>query len=241
MKQSTLEDKLIILADRENKNFSNKLKINEEYEILGIKVPLLKQLAKEISNEEGLNHVKDFLNYKNAFYYEELIITYFVFSNLFNKMDRDNAFSTLDRLLYYNNSWATNDLISLSIKPKKNIFAPYFDYIVGKIKSKNPWDIRFAIISLMSNYLDDEHIDMTLLLFSKVENSSYYVEMAIGWAFATALAKQRDKTYPYIFNKKIKNSVNKIAIQKAIESRRISESDKIALKKLRGELKKNKA
>ena len=98
-------------------------------------------------------------------------------------------------------------------------------------------DLKYYFLIKFNTNLGDNYIDRSLKTFASIKDESYYVQMAVGWAFATALAKQNEKTKPYIFNKKINRNVNKIAIQKAIESRRISDCDKIKLKILRKELK----
>jgi 3-methyladenine DNA glycosylase AlkD len=237
MKQKLLKAELLNFSNKNNSKFANKLKINDEYEILGLKTKIIKDIAKNIYVNEKENHVKDFLSYKEPLFYEEVSTTYFYFSLLAKDLDFDTFIKMLNDLLKYNNSWATNDTLALAIKPNKKIIDLYFNYLKEKITSSNPWDIRFATVSLMKSYLEDNYIDQTLEILSKVNNQEYYVEMALGWAFATALAKQRDKTYPYLFEKKITPRVNKKAIQKSIESLRISESDKIKLKQLREEVK----
>lgn len=236
MKQDLLQKRLLKLKNSNNIQFSNKLKINEEYSILGLKTEQIKEIAKEIAIEEGLTHIDEFLNYKKAFYYEEVIITYFVFSYVEKNMERSIFHSYLNKLLKFNNSWATNDTIALSIKIRKKDLLLHFNYLKEKLKSNNPWDVRFSIVSLMKSYLNDDYIEETLYILSTVIKTDYYVEMALGWAYATALAKQREKTYPYFFEKKIRNTVNKKAIQKSIESKRISDSDKFKLKLLREEI-----
>ncbi|MGD1821287.1 MAG: DNA alkylation repair protein [Pleomorphochaeta sp.] len=236
MKKRELDKILLLESNKKQIEFSNKLKLNDKYKILGIKTNEIKNISKQLSLNEGISHIDDFLNYTEPLIYEEVLISYFTFSFLSKKIDQATFYSYLDKLLKYNNSWSTNDTIALAIKPRKKDLSSYFEYLSNLLKSENLWDIRFAVVSLMKSYLIDEYIEKTLMLFLSVKSEEYYVEMALGWAFATALAKQRDITYPYIFGKKINNRVNKIAIQKSIESRRISESDKIELKKLRNEI-----
>lgn len=238
MKQKQLKELLIAKSNKKHEDFSTKLKINDKYKILGIKLGELKTLAKEISKKEGLSHIDDFLNYKESLFYEEVLISYFTLSYLVKKLDVLVVYKYIDKLLEYNNSWATNDAIALAIVPKKIDLPSYFEYLVSKLDSHYFWDIRFGIVSLMKTYLTDDYIEQTLEKLYNVHNNEYYVQMALGWAYATALAKQRDKTYPYIFEKRIDNKVNKIAIQKSIESSRIKEEDKIKLRELRIEINK---
>ena len=238
MKQETLHNLLIEKTDIKNRDFSIKLKVNETYEILGIKMKDLKEIAKELCKNEGLIHLEDFFNYRKPLFYEDVLISYFTLSFMIKKIDIKTTHLYLDNLLKYNNSWATNDAIALAIIPSKKDLDIHYKYLLSKLSSTNYWDIRFAIVSLMKSYLNDEYIDSTLKALYEIQNNEYYVQMALGWAFATALAKQKDKTYPYIFNKIINPKVNKIAIQKAIESKRISEEDKIKLRILRDEVNK---
>lgn len=237
MKQEILRKILIESTNEKHIKFSNKLKINNKYKILGLKTNELKTIAKKLSKKEGINHINDFLKYEKPIFYEELIITYFTFTFIEKSLERKYFYNYLDKLLKYNNSWATNDTIALNLKPRNKDLSSYYRYLLSKLNSENFWDIRFSIVSLMKSYLINEYIDNTLYQLSKINNNEYYIEMALGWAFATALAKERDKTYPYIFDRKINNNVNKKAIQKAIESRRISECDKIELKILREKIK----
>ena len=57
--------------------------------------------------------------------------------------------------------------------------------------------------------------------------------MMIAWFFATALAKRYDETVPYIEQHRLDEWVHKKAIQKAIESFRVSDAHKEYLKRLR--------
>ena len=53
------------------------------------------------------------------------------------------------------------------------------------------------------------------------------------WYFATALAKKYDETVPYIEQHKLEDWTHKKAIQKAIESYRVSDEHKAYLKTLK--------
>jgi hypothetical protein len=62
--------------------------------------------------------------------------------------------------------------------------------------------------------------------------------MAIAWYFSYALIKQYDATLPLFLDNSIKNRwVHNKSIQKAVESRRISNERKEQLKSLRRKVK----
>ena len=57
--------------------------------------------------------------------------------------------------------------------------------------------------------------------------------MMAAWYFATALAKQYDAVLPYIEERRLYPDVHKKAVQKALESYRISPERKEKLRKMR--------
>ena len=69
-------------------------------------------------------------------------------------------------------------------------------------------------------------------MVAALRSDEYYVNMMIAWYFATALAKQYDAVLPYIEKKKLDPWTHNKAIQKAVESYRITPEQKVYLKSL---------
>ena len=86
---------------------------------------------------------------------------------------------------------------------------------------------------LMEHFLgelfDTEYADMV----AAVRSDEYYINMMIAWYFATALAKQYDAVIPYIANKRLDDWTHNKAIQKSVESYRITPEQKAYLKTLK--------
>ena len=70
-------------------------------------------------------------------------------------------------------------------------------------------------------------------MVSEIRSGEYYVNMMTAWYFATALAKQYEAVIPYIENRKLDVWTHNKAIQKCVESRRISPEHKAYLKSLK--------
>ena len=68
---------------------------------------------------------------------------------------------------------------------------------------------------------------------AKIESEEYYIRMMQAWYFATALAKQYDAVLPFIENRVLQKWTHNKAIQKAIESYRITDEQKEHLRKLK--------
>ena len=85
----------------------------------------------------------------------------------------------------------------------------------------------------MNFYLGDNFDSKYLEMVSDVKSDQYYINMMRAWYFATALAKQYDRTLPFIENKKLDAWTHNKTIQKAVESLRITEQQKKYLKTLK--------
>ena len=86
---------------------------------------------------------------------------------------------------------------------------------------------------LMSFYLDEQFCPEYLELVADIWSEEYYVNMMIAWYFATALAKQYDAVLPYIEQHRLNEWTHNKAIQKAIESYRVSGEQKAYLRTLK--------
>ena len=75
-----------------------------------------------------------------------------------------------------------------------------------------------------------------LQLRDGVQHDGYYVKMAVAWALATALAKQPEPTWQYFQQQHLDVDTWKKTIQKCVESRRIPEEQKAALRQMRAML-----
>ena len=85
----------------------------------------------------------------------------------------------------------------------------------------------------MEHFLDEDFDLQYPEMVAKLRSEEYYVNMMIAWYFATALAKQYESILPFIEEKKLADWTHNKAIQKSVESYRITEEQKAYLKTLR--------
>ena len=197
--------------------------------IIGIRTPALRAFAKElVRKEDKAVAPEEFLNGLPHKYFEENQLHAFVISL---EKDFDKCVSHVEKFLPYIDNWATCDQLSpKSFKKEKEKLLPY---IKKWIKSEKTYTVRFAIGMLMQHFLDENFCDQYASMVAKVKSDEYYVNMMRAWYFATALAKQYDLVLPYIQQKKLDAWTHNKAIQKSIESYRITEEEKNYLRTLK--------
>ena len=145
--------------------------------------------------------------------------------------DFSQALQALEEFLPFIDNWAICDML----KPK--IFKKNLDKLLPSIKkwllSSETYTVRFGIGMLMSFYLDEHFSEEYLELVASVNSEEYYVKMMQAWYFATALAKQWEKTVTYIEEKRLVPWTHNKTIQKAVESFRITDEQKKYLRTLK--------
>ena len=161
-------------------------------------------------------------------YFDENQLHAFILSEI---KDFDECIGKLERFLPFVDNWATCD--QMSPKCFKKNHEKLLPYLNKWIKSDDIYTVRFAIVTFMSHFLDGDFDEGYLKLVSDIKSDEYYINMAIAWYFATALAKQYDKTIPYIENKTLDVWTHNKAIQKSIESYRVTAEHKEYLKSLK--------
>lgn len=189
--------------------------------IIGVRIPVLRKIAKTILREYGIDNLSEFTRALPHEYYEENLLHGMLIEQV---KDFDTCIEMLVAFLPYIDNWAVCDVIS----PK--IFARHkqdlLPYIENWIHSPQPFTIRYGTGMLMRYFLDDDFDPVFLQKVADIKSDEYYVNMMRAWFFATALAKQYERTLPFISAAVLDPFTLKMTIRKARESYRLSTEQK---------------
>lgn len=193
--------------------------------VIGVRTPALRRYAGELAKEES---TVDFLLSLPHDFYEENNLHAFLIEQMRGLQETVDA---LDRFLPYVDNWATCD----SMSPK--VFAKCPEVLLPKIEewlcSEKTYTVRYAIGLLMRYFLDDRFCISYVERVASIRSEEYYINMMIAWYFATALAKQYDAILPFLTERRLSLWVHNKAIQKAVESYRITNEQKAHLRSLK--------
>lgn len=197
--------------------------LSREY-FIGVRVPEIRKIVGILSEDDKLQFINE-LPHK---YYEENMLHGFI---LQKEKDYDKWAKEINEFLPYVDNWATNDTMTPKMlsKHKKEVLAE----IKKWIKSNHTYKLRFSILLLMQLFLDEDFKEEYFDLVNSIHSQEYYVNIMISWYYATALAKQYDSAIKVIESRKLDKWIHNKSIQKAIESRRITEERKSYLKSLK--------
>ncbi len=221
-----IRDRLTSMQDIEYKKFTQKLIPNIENDnVIGVRMPEIRTLAKEIIKEGNRD---EYLTFCPHIFLEENLLCSVLISSLKNYGE---AVLRINEFLPYIDNWSVCDILNPVILSKQKCDLRF--YISELISSGSTYSIRFGVGLAMRYFLDaDFDIDLCDEI-SGIRSDEYYVEMMIAWYFATALAKQWESVIPFIENHLLSKWCENKTIQKAIESYRISPEQKAFLRGLR--------
>jgi len=221
----TITELLFSMRDTAYRDFSAKLMPTvDKSTVIGVRVSDLRKTAKKLDAKDAAEFMKA-LPHR---YYEENNLHAFLICSI---KDFDLCISELNKFLPYVDNWATCD----SIRPAcfKNEKTRLFEEIEIWIKSEHTYTVRFAIEMLMTHFLDsDFSIDIHNLVLGVISDE-YYIKMMVAWYFATALAKQWESTVRILEDNFLPQWIHNKTIQKAIESYRITNEQKLYLRTLK--------
>ena len=217
---------LFALQDLKYRDFRAKLMPTVDPEtVIGVRTPELRRLAKEYAKTP---ESREFLKLLPHRYYEENNLHGFLLETV---KDYGQAMEYVENFLPYINNWATCDMVC----PK--VFGKHLPELLEKIRvwiaSGETYTVRVGLGMLMRFYLDEALRPEYLELAASLRSEEYYVNMMTAWYFATALAKQYGAALPYLQERRLDPWTHNKTIQKALESRRISEEQKTCLRALR--------
>ena len=203
--------------------------VNTKMEVIGVRVPDLRRLARELAPNMSAADISELLTAQNeSFDYVMLcglLITH-------ARLDDLAAIDLTKQYLPRVDSWAHIDIFV----EKKRRFAGevWWDFALECLQNEAEFTVRYGVISLMTNFLDEAHIDQVFAVLRGVKHDGYYVKMALAWLYATAAVNFFELTLAELENEYVDAWTRNKAYQKMRESRRFTPEQQAVISKKRG-------
>ena len=222
----TVLERLNEYKDAKYQAFQSKLVPNIPPEsILGVRTPDMRKIAKEVSQTA---EAEVFLRELPHQFYEENLVHFFLIALI---KDFDSCIRETERFLPYVDCWPVCDQSSPKVFTKNH--EKLLPYVKKWIASDHVYTSRFGMRMLMNEYLGEDFKKEYPALVAAKTGGDYYLKMMVAWYFATALAKQYDACVPFFENGSLETWTHNKAIQKALESFRVTDEHKAYLKTLK--------
>lgn len=210
------------LGSKEYIQFTKKITPGD-FKMIGIKIPVLRKIAKEISR----GNYNRFLSVNKNNYFEELLLEGFVIGNIKDENDFDQYVS---KFIPKINNWCVCDTCVSSFKIIKKNRDKYF-YLVEKYsKSDKEFEVRASLIMLLSLYKDNSYLDQIFSIIKSIDLDYYYVKMAKAWLLCELFINYRNEVLEFIRNNPLDDFTMRKFVSKCQDSYRVSVENKKMLK-----------
>lgn len=225
--KNEIKRQLLRKADMKYKEFHGRLCPKTD-NILGVRVPILRAYAKELSKEYS---IEELLNRIDNEYYEEIMIKGMLIG--LEKIEFGKIQKHIEDFVPKIDNWAVCDVFCAGLKVTNKNKEKMWVFLQKYLKSKKEFEIRFGIVMILDYYMDEDYLEQDFKIFEDVKCDTYYVQMAVAWAISIALIKFYEKTIEFLKTAKLDKFTYNKAIQKAIESYRITNKQKEDLRKMK--------
>lgn len=214
------------LADETYKEFHSGLCPGTD-NILGVRVPILRDYAKQLTKQDWRTILKQLGNA----YYEEIMLEGMLIG--LANMELEERLQYLSNFIPKIDNWAVCDVVCAGLKFTKKHQEEMWEFIQKYLQSDQEFELRFGIVMLLDFYITDTYIDSVITILDDIKHEGYYVKMAIAWTFSVAYIKYPKQTMTYLKNNTLDDFTYNKALQKILESYRVTKEEKEIIRKMK--------
>lgn len=210
---------LISLQDKQYKEFHSSLVLNSKYKMIGIRVPIMRDIAKKIAK----GNLEEFLKYAQNNYYEEVMIQGLVISHI-----KDEEIFYKYFLEYINkiDNWALCDSFCNSIKIVRKYKEKYFKIAIDLAKNEEEFRGRIGLIIVLNHFVNKDNLVIIFDTLNKINSDKFYINMAEAWLICEIYTKYPRKTEEFLKSNNLNKFTQNKAISKIHDSFRVSKEEK---------------
>ena len=210
---------LINIQDLKYKEFHSSLVLNSKYEIIGIRLPIMRNIAKEIAK----SNIEEFLKFAQNKYYEEVMIQGLVISHI---KDEAIFYKYFKNHIKKIDNWALCDCFCSSIKIVRKYEDKYFKEAIKFAFDENEFISRIGIVLILAHFISKENLNTIFDTVNKIKSDKFYINMAEAWLICEMYIKFPKETEEFLKNNNLNKFTQNKSISKIHDSYRVSREEK---------------
>ena len=217
---------LISMQDEKYREFHSSLVLNSKYEMIGIRLPIMRDIAKKISQ----SNIEEFLKYAQDNYYEEVMIQGLVISHIKDEKIFYNYFKEYVKKI---DNWALCDSFCNSIKIIRKHEEKYFKEAIKMAGNESEFISRVGLVMILNYFISKENLNVIFDTLNKIHSEKFYINMAEAWLICEMYIKYPEETKNFIKKNNLNKFTQNKAISKIYDSYRVSKEEKELLNNYR--------
>lgn len=213
-----LRTQLQSLATPKLADFSASLIPGLSLPMLGVRIPELRRLAKELAKADWRKALREALPPDT---FEQVLLRGLIIG--YARMDWAERFILMEDYLPLITNWGVCDTFCSTLTDARRHREELWPHLLGHLQSDEEFAQRFGAVMLMSHFMTPQHITPMLAAFAAMRPAGYYAEMGVAWAVSVCFVKHSDLTLPWLSEHRFTDRVHRLACRKILESLRTPE------------------
>jgi 3-methyladenine DNA glycosylase AlkD len=227
--EKTIKEQLFEWVDEDYRKFSAAL-IPTINNVLGVRLPVLRKLAKKLAKDDWRTYLKQAGNE----YFEEVMLQGMVISYV--KADVEEILCYVADYIPKIDNWSVCDSFCIGLKFTQTNMKQVWEFLQPYLSSEKEYNLRFGVVMLLNFYINEEYITRVLQLLDNPKHEGYYVKMAVAWAVSICYVKLPEATMAYLKSNSLDNFTYNKALQKITESFRVDQETKNIIRSMKRKL-----
>lgn len=221
-----IREQILAKVDSDYQQFSASL-LPTITNILGVRIPALRIMAKQIVKDDW----RMYLQQADHEYFEEVMLQGMVIG--YAEMDIEERLQYMTDFVPKIDNWSVCDRFCGGLKFTSTHQQPVWEFILPYLSSEHEYEVRFAVVMLLTYYVDEYYIQDVLRHLDRVQHEGYYVKMAVAWAISICYIHLPEPTMHYLQHNQLDRFTYNKALQKITESYRIDPETKHHIRSMR--------
>ncbi len=223
--ENLLREQLFALADTRYRDFSAKLTPGAG-KMIGVRLPRLRAMAREIVRGDW----RTWLDGADDEYFEERMLQGLAIG--YAKCPPEEKLRRVARFVPKIDNWAVCDCFCWRLRSAER--EPMWEFILPYFSAPGEYEVRFAVVMALSNFVDEEHVGRLLELLGTVRHEGYYAKMGVAWAVSVCYVKFPETTQAWLAAAcPLEEWTYNKALQKIAESLRATPEQKAEIRKMK--------
>ena len=217
---------LMSMQDLKYKQFHSSLVLNSKYEMIGIRLPVMREIAKEIAK----GNIEEFLKCSKNKYYEEIMIQGLVISHI---KDENSFFKYFKKHINEIDNWALCDSFCSSLKIVRKHEEKYFKETITIALNEKEFISRVGLVMILNHFVNKKNLNEIFSTLNKIKSDKFYINMAEAWLICDIYIRFPKETKEFLKENNLNKFTQNKAISKIHDSYRVRKEEKDALNEFR--------
>ncbi len=214
-----IEERLLTLSSPDHKKFATTLTPTKD-KILGIKIPQLRNLAKDILQSPDFCLQEYFDNFNTDIFESKMLLGFLIGYSKLTLFEKFNYLFKFTKLI---DNWSVCDSVAMTIKFKASEMENARNLLCPMLNSQDEFPRRFGIVLLFTNFLKEDYAESTIEYLTNSPSTLFYIQNAVAWGLCDCIIKHPQLAIPkfatsaldkYTYNRTISKCCDPFSVKK---------------------------